>query len=147
MFQYDLGPRPPEKGHWSEKQHRISTQPSLQSCADDAHDASTCIISSNTLVTVGCLLLHLPELSSHQVGWCSLQPLVKTNSHFQLVWRFDGILRGETWRGRTKWVICTFPIMHFWVCNSTKLHRGNANATDTNTNKSAGGRAFPAGVG
>lgn len=39
-------------------------------------------------------------------------------------------------------------IMHFWVCNSTKLHRGNANVTDTNNNnnKSARGRA-PAGVG
>lgn len=84
---------------------RFSTH---QSCADAHNNASTCIISSNTLTTGGCLLLHLPESSSHQVGWCPLQPLVKTNSHFQPAWRFDGILRGETWRERTEWVICTF---------------------------------------
>lgn len=37
-------------------------------------------------------------------------------------------------------------MMHLWVCNSTKLHHGNAEVTDTNTNTRARGRA-PAGGG
>lgn len=59
--------------------------------AEAALQPSTCIISSNTVITGGCLLFYFPELFLQTpimfVRWCPLQPQVERSSRSWHRWR------------------------------------------------------------